>query len=44
MPVHPDYPDPRLIPDDVRFNHVCEVCGKSRCGGRWSWTTPPPMT
>jgi hypothetical protein len=29
MTVHPDYPDPRLIPDDVPFEHLCEVCGRT---------------
>lgn len=48
MPVHPDYPDPRLIPDDVTFEHICEVCGKSEMltageAYKSGWDYPPHM-
>lgn len=48
MPVHPDYPDPHLIPDDLAFEHVCEVCGKtalltSADAYNAGWDYPPQM-
>ena len=48
MTVHPDYPDPRMIPDDVPFEHVCEVCGKTEMltsteAYSAGWDYPPQM-
>lgn len=48
MSVHPEYPDPHQIPADVRFQHVCEVCGKTAMltsgEAYWSgWDYPPEM-
>ncbi|AWT25198.1 hypothetical protein Csp1_03740 [Corynebacterium provencense] len=48
MTVHPDYPDPRMIPDDVPFEHVCEVCGKTESltsteAYAAGWDYPPQM-
>lgn len=48
MTVHPEYPDPRLIPADVPFDHICEVCGKTESltsGEAYSsgWDYPPQM-
>ncbi|MGP9723114.1 hypothetical protein ACT3SZ_03730 [Corynebacterium sp. AOP40-9SA-29] len=48
MSVHPDYPDPRLIPADVPFNHACEACGKTESltsseAHDAGWDYPPQM-
>jgi len=48
MTVHPEYPDPRLIPADVPFDHICEVCGKTESltpaqAYDAGWDYPPQM-
>jgi hypothetical protein len=48
MSVHPDYPDPSLIPGDLPFEHVCEVCKKteslsSDAAYAAGWDYPPEM-
>lgn len=48
MSVHPGYPDPSLIPDDVTFDHTCEVCGKTESltspeAYDAGWDYPPEM-
>lgn len=48
MTVHPDYPDPRRIPDDVPYEHICEVCGTTESltsaqAYLAGWDYPPQM-
>lgn len=48
MTVLPEYPDPRQIPAEVPFDHICEVCGKiesltSAEAYDAGWDYPPEM-